>query len=89
MPSRRHGGHAAAGAQRGARGRPHARLAPPGAASGDYLKANGIRHSPVFTGGIGWVLAAEDPDARHLRFYTLETHPVTTEFSSDPYWLSR
>jgi catechol 2,3-dioxygenase-like lactoylglutathione lyase family enzyme len=53
----------------------------------DYLEANGIRHSPVFTGVNGWLLAAEDPDGRHLRFYTLETHPVTTEFSSDKYWL--
>ncbi|MGF6539443.1 VOC family protein [Paraburkholderia youngii] len=53
----------------------------------DHLEANGIRHSPVFTGVLGWLLAAEDPDGRHLRFYTLETHPVTSDFSSDPYWL--
>ncbi|QBR03208.1 VOC family protein [Paraburkholderia pallida] len=53
----------------------------------DYLEANGIPHSPVFTGVTGWLLAAEDPDGRHLRFYTLETHPVTTAFSSDEYWL--
>lgn len=53
----------------------------------DYLEARGIPHSPVFTGVIGWLLAAEDPDGRHLRFYTLETHSFTSEFSSDKYWL--
>lgn len=53
----------------------------------DHLETNGIHHSPVFTGAIGWLLAAEDPDGRHLRFYTLETHPITSDFSSDPYWL--
>ncbi|QTD94587.1 VOC family protein [Burkholderia anthina] len=53
----------------------------------DHLEANGIRHSPVFTGALGWLLVAEDPDGRHLRFYTLETRPVTSDFSSDPYWL--
>jgi catechol 2,3-dioxygenase-like lactoylglutathione lyase family enzyme len=53
----------------------------------DYFEASGVRHSPVFTGVTGWLLAAEDPDGRHLRFYTLETHPITTEFSSDKYWL--
>ncbi|HEX8805741.1 MAG TPA: VOC family protein [Candidatus Aquilonibacter sp.] len=54
----------------------------------DHLEAKGIRHSPVFTGVLGWVLAAEDPDGTHLRFYTLETHPITQDFSRDAYWLS-
>ena len=53
----------------------------------DHLETAGVHHSPVFTGVLGWLLAAEDPDGRHLRFYTLETHPFTTEFSSDSYWL--
>ncbi|OAJ56548.1 hypothetical protein A6V36_33840 [Paraburkholderia ginsengiterrae] len=53
----------------------------------DHLEAKGIHHSPVFTGVLGWVMAAEDPDGRHLRFYTLETHPITRDFSTDPYWL--
>jgi catechol 2,3-dioxygenase-like lactoylglutathione lyase family enzyme len=54
----------------------------------DHFEARGVRHSPVFTGVLGWLLAAEDPDGRHLRFYTLETHPLTQDFSSDPYWLA-
>ena len=53
----------------------------------DWLEASDIRHSPVFTGVTGWVLAAEDPDGRHLRFYTLESHPATRDFSRDDYWL--
>lgn len=52
----------------------------------DHLEANGIRHSPVFTGVVEWLMAAEDPDGRQLRFYTLETHPITTDYSPDSYW---
>jgi len=53
----------------------------------DHLEANGIPHSPVLTGALGWLLAMEDPDGRRIRFYTIETHPMTTDVSSDPYWL--
>jgi catechol 2,3-dioxygenase-like lactoylglutathione lyase family enzyme len=53
----------------------------------DFLKARGIPHSPVFTGAVGWLLVVEDPDGRRIRFYTLETHPWTTDVSSDSYWL--
>ncbi|MFT4068180.1 VOC family protein [Paraburkholderia sp.] len=52
-----------------------------------HLTALGVHHSGILTGVIGWLLVAEDPDGRHLRFYTLETHPFTVDFSTDAYWL--
>jgi catechol 2,3-dioxygenase-like lactoylglutathione lyase family enzyme len=53
----------------------------------DWLEAAGVKHSPVFTGAMGWVMAMEDPDGRRIRFYTVETHAFTTDVSSDRYWL--
>lgn len=53
----------------------------------NWLESVGAKHSPVFTGALGWVLVMEDPDGRRVRFYTLETHEFTSDVSSDLYWL--
>jgi catechol 2,3-dioxygenase-like lactoylglutathione lyase family enzyme len=54
-----------------------------------HLTAHNVPHSPVLTGMKGWVLALEDPDGRHVRFYTLETHGPELAVSSNPQWLGR
>jgi len=53
----------------------------------DHLETNGIPHSRILTGVIGWLLVMEDPDVRRIRFYSVETHPFITDVSKDRYWL--
>jgi len=52
-----------------------------------HFDAEGIVHSPVLTGYVGWVLVFEDPDGRRLRLYTHETHGPELPPSTDTYWL--
>lgn len=54
---------------------------------GEYFEGVNVKHSRVFTGVKGWVLCAEDPDGRVLRFYTLEEHEMTTDVDHDEQWL--
>lgn len=48
-----------------------------------------VKHSPVFTSLESWILAAEDPDGRIVRFYVAEEkHEWSVEGASrDAYWL--
>jgi catechol 2,3-dioxygenase-like lactoylglutathione lyase family enzyme len=38
----------------------------------EHLDAEGIEHSPVMNGHIGWVVGVHDPDGIEVRLYTLE-----------------
>lgn len=38
----------------------------------EHLDAEGIDHSPVMNGHIGWVVGFSDPDGIEVRLYTLE-----------------
>ena len=37
-----------------------------------HLEAQGVEHSPVMNGHIGWVVGMYDPDGIEIRLYTLE-----------------
>ena len=52
-----------------------------------YFERCGVKHSKVFTGAKGWLLVAEDPDGRFVRFYSLESHEMTSDTDRDAYWL--
>lgn len=53
----------------------------------EHLDRLGVDRSPIFTGMYGWLLAFEDLDGLHIRFYTLETHDWTEHPSRDARWL--
>lgn len=46
-----------------------------------------VPHSDVLVGTIGWLVVAEDPDGRRLRFYTAEAHGPELPVSWDSPWL--
>ncbi|OQO09836.1 hypothetical protein B0A48_04188 [Cryoendolithus antarcticus] len=52
-----------------------------------WLALKDVKCSKVLTALRSWVLVAEDPDGRFVRFMTKETHEWTTETSKDAYWL--
>jgi catechol 2,3-dioxygenase-like lactoylglutathione lyase family enzyme len=52
----------------------------------DYFEDQGIKHSPVFIGHLGWLLACEDPAGRQIRLYSLDTHPWVDDIPTDDYW---
>jgi catechol 2,3-dioxygenase-like lactoylglutathione lyase family enzyme len=52
-----------------------------------WLARHGVPHSRVLEGVVGWVLVAEDPDGRRLRWYTRETHAWTARPDVDAEWL--
>jgi len=52
-----------------------------------HLSAHNVPHSPVLTGMKGWLVVLEDPDGRHIRFYTLETHGPELAVSTHARWL--
>lgn len=52
-----------------------------------YFESVGVACSRVLIGAKGWVLCAEDPDGRRVRFYTLEEHEMTSDVDHDAYWL--
>jgi hypothetical protein len=41
---------------------------------GAWFDEKEFRHSTVLTGMKGWVMAAEDPDGKIVRLYTMEEH---------------
>ena len=53
-----------------------------------WLDGKGVKRSKILTGVQGWLLAAEDPDRKHVRLYTLESHEWTDTPDQDAYWLS-
>jgi catechol 2,3-dioxygenase-like lactoylglutathione lyase family enzyme len=52
-----------------------------------YLDDLGIEHSDILTAIDSWLLVVEDPDGHRMRFYSLEEHPITHDFSIDKRWL--
>jgi len=53
-----------------------------------WLDANGVTRSRIFTGIKGWVMACEDPDGRIVRLYVEdEEHEWTDHPDQDEYWL--
>ncbi|QIW98286.1 hypothetical protein AMS68_003804 [Peltaster fructicola] len=52
-----------------------------------WLDEQGVKHSPVLQGVVGWVLVFEDLDGRFLRLYTFDTHEKTDKPDQDAYWL--
>jgi catechol 2,3-dioxygenase-like lactoylglutathione lyase family enzyme len=54
---------------------------------GEWFEKCGIKHSKVFTGIKGWVIAAEDPDGKIVRLYCNEEHEWTDHPDKDEYWL--
>jgi catechol 2,3-dioxygenase-like lactoylglutathione lyase family enzyme len=46
-----------------------------------------IAHSEILTAIDSWLLVVEDPDGHRMRFYSLEEHPITHDFSTDKRWL--
>jgi catechol 2,3-dioxygenase-like lactoylglutathione lyase family enzyme len=52
-----------------------------------YLDELGVEHSDVLTAIDSWLLVFEDPDGHRMRLYSLEEHPITHDFSTDPRWL--
>lgn len=54
----------------------------------EWFDVHGVKHSPVFTGIKGWVMAVEDPDGRIVRLYVEdEEHEWTDHPDKDAYWL--
>lgn len=53
-----------------------------------YFDRKGVKHSRVLKGVQGWMLAAEDPDLKHVRLYTQETHEWDDDPDQDDYWLA-
>ena len=52
-----------------------------------YLDELAVVHSDVLTAIDSWLLVFEDPDGHRMRLYSLEEHPITHDFSTDPRWL--
>jgi catechol 2,3-dioxygenase-like lactoylglutathione lyase family enzyme len=46
-----------------------------------------VPHSDILVGAVGWLVVAEDPDGRRLRFYTAELHGPELPVSWDSPWL--
>ncbi len=53
-----------------------------------HFERQGVHHSPILTGMIGWLIAIQDPDGRRIRFYTRETHGPELPVSWDSPWIS-
>jgi catechol 2,3-dioxygenase-like lactoylglutathione lyase family enzyme len=53
----------------------------------DHLRTEGVPHSPILTGYVGWLVAFEDPDGRRIRLYTNERHGPELTPSTDSLWL--
>ena len=54
----------------------------------EWLDANNVTRSRIFTGIKGWVMACEDPDGRIVRLYVEdEEHEWTDHPDSDVHWL--
>ena len=54
----------------------------------DYLDGAGIEHSPVLAAIQAWLVVFVDPDGRHLRLYTLETHGPELSPDEDSTWIA-
>jgi catechol 2,3-dioxygenase-like lactoylglutathione lyase family enzyme len=54
---------------------------------GTFLQGQGVAHSPVLTGAVGWLVVFEDPDGLRLRLYTRETHGPEEPQSQNDRWL--
>lgn len=52
-----------------------------------WFDQHNVKHSEIFVAMKSWLLVAEDPDGRFVKFMTKETHEWTTDFSKDDYWL--
>lgn len=52
-----------------------------------YFDAQGIAHSGILPGVVGWLLVFEDPDGLRTRFYTRERHGPEIKPSTDRRWL--
>jgi catechol-2,3-dioxygenase len=49
-----------------------------------------VKHSKIFTGMKGWVMACEDPDGKIVRLYVQdEDHEWTDHPDQDEYWLGK
>lgn len=53
----------------------------------EWFTEKDVKHSRIFTGMKGWVLAAEDPDGRIVRLHTSEEHEWTRHTDHDAHWL--
>jgi catechol 2,3-dioxygenase-like lactoylglutathione lyase family enzyme len=52
-----------------------------------HLAAIGADHSSVLTGVVGWLVAFADPDGKHVRLYTRETHGPELPVTWDSPWI--
>lgn len=53
----------------------------------EHFDTEGVPHSPILTGYVGWLLVFEDPDGRRIRFYTNQRHGPEVTSSTDARWL--
>jgi catechol 2,3-dioxygenase-like lactoylglutathione lyase family enzyme len=51
------------------------------------LTQKNIRHSPIITAVVGWLIVMEDPDQNRVRLYTLERHGPEIKPDEDGVWL--
>ncbi len=53
----------------------------------EHLDRQGIRHSPLLAGYVGWLVVFEDPDGRRIRLYSEELRGPEVPVARDSPWL--
>ncbi len=51
------------------------------------LTERGVRHSPILTAIVAWLIVLEDPDGNRMRLYTQETHGPELKPDEENEWI--